>query len=92
MPYIVKTFSTNEALESFLNKKKIQPNNIQCIRRNKNGIWEVCVWVEENNCSEINYPKENKFCKTCLYEDLTILQCRKCIMSDYKYYIPRVSH
>lgn len=89
MSYIVKTFTTNEALESFLNKEKIQPNNIQCIRSNENGIWDVCVWIEENNYAGINSPKENKSCKTCLYEDRVTLQCSECIIRDYKYHVPK---
>ena len=89
MSYIVKSFTTNEALESFLNKEKILPNNIQCIRSNENGIWDICVWIEENNYAGINSPKENKSCKTCLYEDCVTLQCSECIIRDYKYHVPK---
>ena len=90
MPYIVKTFITNEALENFLNKEKIQPNNIQCIRSNENGIWDVCIWVEENNYTGINSPKENKSCKTCLYEDGITFHCGECITKDYKYHVSKI--
>lgn len=86
MSYIVKTFITNEALESFLNKEKIQPNNIQYIRSDENGVWDICVWVEENNS-----PKENKSCKTCLYEDGITFYCGECIRENYKYYIPKIA-
>ena len=92
MPYIVKTFTTNEALERFLNKEKIQPNNIQSIRCSDTGIWDICVWVEENNYAGINSPKENKSCKTCLHKDYTMPQCNECIIKDYKYYTPKIDY
>lgn len=92
MSYIVKTFTTNEALESFLNKEKIQPNNIQCIRSDENGVWDICVWVEENNYAGINSPKENNPCKTCLHKNRITSQCSECIIKDYEYYIPKVGN
>ena len=90
MPYIVKTFTTNEALENFLNKEKIQPNNIQSIRCSDTGVWDICVWVEENNYAGINSPKENNPCKTCLHEDYSMPQCKECPDNNYKYHSPKI--
>ena len=92
MSYIVKTFTTNEALESFLNKEKIQPNNIQSIRCSDTGVWDICVWIEENNYVGINFPKENKSCKTCSHEEYRMPQCRECPDNNYKYHSPKIDH
>ena len=92
MPYIVKSFTTNEALERFLNKEKIKPNNIQCIRSNENGIWDICVWSEKNNYAGINSPKENKSCETCLHKDYAMPQCSECLRRNYKYHSPKIDH
>ena len=81
MPYIVKTFTTNETLKSFLNKEKIKPNNIQYIRCSDTGIWDICVWTEENNS-----------CKTCLHNDYSMPQCRECPDNNYKYHSLKIDY
>ena len=92
MPYLVKTFSMNETLEDFLNEAKIQPNNIQFIKCNDNGIWDICVWIEENNYSGIKSSKENKSCNGCLYSEYSMPQCKECPDNNYKYYSPKIDY